>query len=152
MDSFLRDSPTNGSVLSRETSRVLAGGFVEEQGCVLLAFEARSSAHTRVPDAQDETGYECFINHLHLRSLPEALEVARRLAEALAERLAGSFAVIVAFDGHEAIVRFHKLRAGQAWLSDDLEKYSEGIAVLDSSSPSTALRRAIGPREMRHLD
>jgi len=132
MSRLLRDLQTHEIVLSPELSRVLAGGFVEERGCVLLASEAHNSAWTRVADTHDETGYECFINHLHIESLQEALELARRLIEALAERFTGRFAVIVSFDGREATVRFHRLRAGQAWLSDNLEEYEEGIAVLDS--------------------
>jgi len=132
MSRLLRDLQTHEIVLSPELSRVLAGGFVEERGCVLLASEAHNAAWTRVADTHDETGYECFINHLHIESLQEALELARRLIEALAERFTGRFAVIVSFDGREATVRFHRLRAGQAWLSDNLEEYEEGIAVLDS--------------------
>jgi hypothetical protein len=132
MSNLLRNFQTQKIALSPEMSGVLARGFVEEQGCVLLASQAHNSAWTRVDDTHDETGYECFINHLHIKSLQEALELARRLIEALAERFTGRFAVIVSFDGREATVRFHRLRAGQAWLSDNLEEYEEGIAVLDS--------------------
>ena len=63
--------------------------------------------------------------------LPEALELARRLRSKRSRiGFAGQFAVIVSFDGREATVRFHGLRAGQMWLSDNLEEYPEGIAVL----------------------
>jgi len=55
------------------------------------------------------------------------------LKKALAERFEVAFVVIVSFSGCEATVRFHKLRAGQAWLNENLEGYlEEGIAVLDS--------------------
>jgi hypothetical protein len=132
MRGLLKDLQPRDIVLSPETSRVLAGGFVEEQGCVLLASQVHNVAWTRVADTHDETGYECFINHLHIKKLQEALELARRLSAALANRATGHFAVIVSFDGREATVRFHELRAGRAWLGDNLEEYEEGIAVLDS--------------------
>jgi hypothetical protein len=131
MRGYLSYLETHESALSPELSSVLFAGFVEKDGCVLLASEARDSATTRAA-TQDETGYECFINHLHVKNLAEALEFARRLNRALAERFTGDFVVIVSFDGHEATVRFHKLRAGQRWLNENLEGYlQEGIAVFD---------------------
>ena len=131
MSGLLKDLQTHDIVLSPEASRILAAGFVEERGCVLLASEAHNSKHTPIADAFDETGYECFVNHLHLESLRDALELAKQLAQSLSERFKCGFAVIVGFDGREATVRFHKIRPGQSWLHDDLEKYQEAIAVLD---------------------
>ncbi len=95
---------------------------------MLLASEVRDSEFNR--DTYDETGYECFINHIHIKSLPEALEFAERLNKALLERLRGDFVVIVSFDGREAAVRFHRRRIGQTWLSENLEEYrEEGITA-----------------------
>jgi hypothetical protein len=132
MRRFLGQLKTDGSALSPELSSVLDAGFVEEKGCVLLASKARGSAFAR--DTEDETGYECFINHLHVQDLGEALEFARLLHKALVDAFMGSFVVIVAYDGREATIRFHRLRADQTWLSENLEGYlEEGIAVLDSN-------------------
>jgi hypothetical protein len=77
-------------------------GFVEENGCVLLASEARTSVVAR-ETGQDDTGYECFINHLHVKNLAEALEFARRLESRLAECFRDTFVVIVSFDGREGM-------------------------------------------------
>jgi hypothetical protein len=132
MRRFLGQLKTDGSALSPELSSVLEAGFVEEKGCVLFASKARGSTFARA--TEDETGFECFINHLHIEDLAEALEFARLLHKALADAFTGSFAVIVAYDGREATVRFHRLRANQTWLSENLEGYlDEGIAVLDSN-------------------
>jgi hypothetical protein len=131
MRRFLGQLKTDRSALSPELSSVLDADFVEEKGCVLLA-KASGSALARA--TEDETGYECLINHLHVEDLGEALELARRLHEALAYTFIGSFVVIVAYDGREATVRFHRLRADQTWLSENLAGYlEEGIAVLDSN-------------------
>jgi hypothetical protein len=135
MRGFLSGLQTHEPILSPELSSVLSAGFVEEKGCVLLASQARDtdSAFTRAA-TQDETGYECFINHVHVESLGEALEFARRLNKTLAATFADDFVVIVSFDGREATVRFHRLRAGQTWLNENLEEYrEEGIAVIDSN-------------------
>jgi hypothetical protein len=145
MRGYLSHLQTHEFVLSPELSRVLAAGFVEEAGCLLLASEARYSTVAR--DATlDDTGYECFINHLHVSKLAEALEFARRLKKALHERFGGIFVVIVSFDGSEATVRFHKLRTGQTWLNKDLEGYlEEGIAVLDSDQALPSELSALNP-------
>ena len=130
MRGYLSHLQTHQSALSPELSSVLVSGLVQEKGCVVLA-EARASA-VAWDASQDATGYECFINHIHVKSLVEALEFARRLKSALAEYSTDAFVVIVSFDGREATVRFHKHRLGQAWLNDNLEGYvEEGIAVLD---------------------
>ena len=132
MRDYLSNLQSGGSALSPELLRSLALGFAEENGCLMLASEARASIAAR--DAgQDDIGYECFINHLHIKSLAEAVEFARRLKSSLAARFTDSFVVIVSFNGREAIVRFHKNRPGQRWLDSNLEAYmEEGIAVLDS--------------------
>ena len=135
MRGFLNGLQTDKPTLSRELSSVLSAGFVEEKGCVLLATQARDTrpAFARAT-TEDETGYECFINHVHVERLGEALEFARRLSKALAATFAYDFVVIVSFDGRQATVRFHRLRKGQTWLTDNLEEYrEEGIAVIDSN-------------------
>ena len=131
MRGYLSHLQSDESALSPELLNILALGFVEEKGCVLLASEARASVAAR--DAgQDDTGYECLTNHLHVKSLAEAVEFARRLNSTLAACFTDGFVVIVSFDGREATVRFHKNRVGQRWLDSNLEEYvDEGIAVLD---------------------
>ena len=131
MRGYLSHLQSDESALSPELLSILALGFVEENGCLLLASEARAPVVAR--DArQDDTGYECFINHLHVKSLAEAIEFAQRLKNALTARFNDGFVVIVSFDGREATVRFHKNRVGQRWLDGNLEGYlEEGIAVLD---------------------
>jgi hypothetical protein len=133
MRGYLDQLQTHEFAVSPELASILASGIVEEKGCVLLASETRDSAFDRAA-TQDETGYECFINHVHAESLGEALEFGRRLNKALAATFAGDFVVIVSFDGRKATVRFHRLRAGQTWLNENLEEYrEEGIAVIDSN-------------------
>jgi hypothetical protein len=140
MREFLRDLRSHESAITPEVSEILGAGFVEENGCVLLASRAHHAASTRAA-TEDETGYECFVNHIHLRSLQEALEVTRQLTKGLAEHFTGGFVVIVSFDGREATVRFHRFRVGQTWLRvarsfeifmTQLEKVRRRSYVIDS--------------------
>ena len=133
MRRFLGELRENRLGLSPKLSSILNAGFVEEKGCVLLASEKRDSRSDRTA-TQDDTGYECFVNHVQVENRGEALEFARRLKTALTSLFPGDFVVIVAFDGREATLRFHRLRAGQTWLNENLEEYGEeGIAVIDSN-------------------
>jgi hypothetical protein len=90
MRRYLDHLQSDASALSPDLLSILARGFVEEKGCVLLAAVGRASVVARNA-GEDDTGYECFINHLHIESLAEAVEFARRLKSALAERFTESF-------------------------------------------------------------
>jgi hypothetical protein len=58
------------------------------------------------------------------------------MAEAVSRKLAvmpGRFNVIVSYDGDSCAVRFHKIRPGERWLSEDLEAYvDEGVLVVEA--------------------
>jgi len=134
-------------------NRLLAEGFEQNRGCILLRSLASSKSSVLPNLKDDETGIEAFINHIHLEDFvsPDVsfFELARlgcdfgfalrtRLGE---EQLSGPFRVIVsaraadpASDGvHDTcVVRFHKRRPNQPWLDDELESYrDEAIAVMD---------------------
>lgn len=111
---------------------------------LLKAFLAHPPAIV-VPSFEDRTGLECFANRIRMtdlvgeklaRGFPllllvTGLLVARRIAEELL-RYPGRFNVIVSFDGDDCTVRFHKIRRGERWLLDDLEKYDdEGVMVIE---------------------
>ncbi|MBV9304240.1 MAG: hypothetical protein JOY53_19185 [Acidobacteriaceae bacterium] len=90
---------------------------------------------------QDETGYECFVNHVHLEDILTSAGVCLLLEQALllANELSalklnvGLFEpleYIIVSDGNEMNVRFHVVRSGQSWLADDLGVYAEAVAAL----------------------
>lgn len=129
-------------------------GFKEFEGCVVpmsfLPSLIWSESRPKIDNIDDETGFECGLSHVHLEGfLPEGtsltelarlgLDFACLLRGALlASRLSGPFAIVVSAHkadlelkiGATCTVRFHRIRAGQAWAADDLEKYKEeAIAV-----------------------
>jgi len=119
--------------------------IVEAGGCYLLRGFA-SKPHLRPIDFPDQTRLECSANRLRMESMLEprlvrscplllltaGLVTARVLCAALAQ-FPGRFNVILSYDGESCAVRFHKVRAGERWLLDDLEEYvDEGVLVFDA--------------------
>lgn len=119
--------------------------IVETGGCVLLRGFV-DKPHLSPSDFPDQTGLECSANKLRMEAmfparivmscplllLTAGLLTARALSNELA-RMPGRFNVIVSYDGDCCAVRFHKIRAGQRWLADDLEDYvDEGVLVFEA--------------------
>lgn len=130
---------------TRKLRELLGEGFVQENGCVFLAELRSASSASTLNDFPDRTGFECFVNHVHMSDyLRVRLTTGRRevLAEAFAYASALMnvlqysfeslrFTIILSYDGNDAVVRFHKTRPGEAWVDDDLESYQEeGVGVL----------------------
>ena len=121
--------------------------IVEAGGCFLLDGFARKP-HLSPADFPDPTGLECSANKLRMEAmfparivqsfplllLTAGLVTARAIAAELS-RHPGRFNVIVSFDGDSCVVRFHKIRAGEKWLADDLEGYvDEGVLVFEAGT------------------
>ena len=124
-----------GRVLDGRLSAVLDEGFEEVAGCVVLRRFADSSRRTSPTDHGDETGFEAFINHLHIEdvldaatSVSELLTQTMAFAVCLGEQLvvaypATRFEIIISV-GDSYTVRFTTARPDQpSWLADDLEGY-----------------------------
>jgi hypothetical protein len=117
------------------------------ENCVLLKHQWEPNKHAKIADYFDKTGFECFINHVHLpfaetnesQSLASCLEYAATLQDALLPLTPDrQFRVIVSlsedgeFPGSACTVRFHQIRPGEVWVTEDLEGYkSEAILVFD---------------------
>src|SRR5690348_2649160 len=52
--------------LDPELARIANGGIVHRDQCFLLADAAKGKTNVSINDMQDRTGYECFINHIHI--------------------------------------------------------------------------------------
>ena len=137
--------PVRPAPLEPPLAQLLRSGLVQEDGCWLLASQVETPRASQRDLFPDRTGYEAFINHLHIsdvlepgagptpgRILSQAIAWARELEALLAPR--GDFEIVVAVD-REAVedcnVRFYRRRPGERWLDDDLESYAqEGLLVL----------------------
>ena len=128
---------------------LLESGFAQANGAVLLKAQQNLAKGATPGNFPDLTGYECFVNHIHvedyLRDTEPHLEPRRTLkhgfvfAHRLLENLSSSFpdkpfTVILAFSESGCSVRFHSTRSGEEWLSDDLDRYDrEALLVLETS-------------------
>jgi hypothetical protein len=125
--------------------------LVQAGECVLLRRVAQRSRRM-IADLAHWTNVECLVNKLSMndmvnprisRGVPLVLLMGGLLlAERFARQLAhfpGRYNVIVSYDGEACAVRFHKVRAGERWLSEDLEDYpDEGVLVLDAGAQVAA--------------
>lgn len=119
----------------------VVGGGVTADGDALVLAALRSPTLPAPAALGDVTGYEAFVNHVHIDehgdvSSPATLVAlglayARRLEELLRQQRRPT-QIVLAVDGTAAAVRFVTRRAGQPYLADDLEGYrDEAILVID---------------------
>jgi len=131
-------------------------GFKEVEGCIVPeSFQdvtVWSENRPRVNNVDDETSFECLLSKVNIDDFVDSNFPLSELARIgcgyamclrkalLASPISGNFRIIVdaqAADldlkmGPICSVRFHKIRADQAWLASDLETYKEnGLLVVD---------------------
>ena len=112
---------------------LLTVNVIQRDGCFYYDFLAPQGPFSK--ELGDRTGNEAFYNKIliddYLSEYYEASDgivygvlYAERLLNKLSlEILDEKFNVIFSNDGMYSSVTFHRIRAGESWLSDDLEKY-----------------------------
>jgi hypothetical protein len=136
-------------ILDENLRHLLDSQIIEVENCFFLEVLWKKSPAVSLSLFPDRTGFECFINHIHIEDyldssnstnltsdlqLTNGFKFATKLKEKLAEyRPEVRFRVIIASDDETCTVRFHKIRNNEHWLSDDLEEYQEeAICVMDT--------------------
>ena len=119
-------------------------GFVRLNGAIVLRALAQGARAVSLSDFPDETGYESFVNHIHIEDymphggeptsasalLTNGISLASSLRKLLRQSFPGEeFEVILTLQENHCAVRFHKKRMGELWLGDDLDDY-EGEALM----------------------
>lgn len=137
---ILLDRLTAPAKMPGRLREVAESALVEVEGAVLVD-NLYLSGMPPSPTSQDLTGYECFVNHFHLDDYTRGdqfglgLLVMKRILERFnaqfPDRVLRS---IIAFNGDEFSVRFHVVRQGESWLTENLNDYqNDAILVIDSS-------------------
>lgn len=144
-DEIREENLDDPKALPEKLLALLNAGFVEEEQCVFLSLLKKRAQVQRL-DFPDLTGYECFVNHIHvedylengglppLEMLGRGIALARELKGRLS-RLHGTehFRIIIASDGPSCTVRFHTVRLDEEWVAKDLNGYKEeAIAVMET--------------------
>ena len=139
MAGLLEAAEARKAPIPSKLADLLSRGFVEHEGCYFLAglYPHRGSAWTDLfPDA---TGYEAFINHLHLDDFTDGDDQLSVGLSYLDRQLdlwkksqfaAIPISAIVSYDGDSCVVRFHALRTGERWLCNDLEHYEKDAVLV----------------------
>lgn len=133
-------------VPQKETlSRLLRPEFVELNGCIVIGDQLAKN-HAKKDDFEDETGFEVFVNHIHLdgTELGEGLNpinvlgLSLKIVELWQSKLARDFPnekflIILGFDEGETTLRFYKVRQSETpWINlEALEKYEEAVLVAE---------------------
>lgn len=139
---------SDGVDLDPRLAAILADGLLEIGGCVVLAHDADSVTDAPIESFPDATGFEAFINHVHVDDelglpatdtavLAQAGRFATEIGDLLQRRYPDETFVIILAVSDSCIVRFHTLRSGERWVAPDLETY-ENEAVMVMQVPFAA--------------
>lgn len=128
----------SADTIDQQLAIILENGFIEVNQCVLLKYQYDLQSHISRADFVDDTGYECFINSIHIDDYVEAncLSQAIMYAQRLIEMWASLYRelpleVIISSTDIGVNIRFHKLRKGENWINlNDLEKFQESLIVI----------------------
>ena len=128
---------------------ILSSPLIQQEECTFLAVLASSAQSVRRTDFLDDTGYECFVNQIHLSDflplssqptleiiLKEGIALGKALFAKLSEELPWiRFRLIFSVEEEEGTLRFHTMREQESWLANDVEEYQqEGLLILDTPS------------------
>jgi hypothetical protein len=130
-------------VLPDELAQVVGDGMSVVDDCLVVG---KPDAVARLDSVRaavmDKTGYECFVNHIHLKergdsvaALGDAVAFCKRVsAEVTSVAPNRPVRFIISKNGEDWTVHFHTLRPDESYVSDDLEGYAEeAVLVLDST-------------------
>jgi hypothetical protein len=119
---------------------LLDAGFVERDGCLFLAAEARPVC---MGELVDQTGREALVNHVHVESrvapgasmdpVLQGLLYARALTERLHTEFPGTGFDVVFAASDSVTVRFCRRRANEPpWIAADVEGYEHEAVLVRS--------------------
>lgn len=128
-----------GKPLIPSLKSIADGGFVENDNCYLLDSFARNPTNAKRTNFQDCTGYECFVNSLHVEDYADEEPLAQGIlfVEAVfrvwkVSNPALALTAIISADELAVVTRFHVRRSGEQWLSDDIEGFIDPVMSVDS--------------------
>ena len=134
----------SADVLPDELAQISRDGVSLVDDCLVVG-KSNAVLHLDTVRAavMDKTGYECFVNHVHLKDrgdptavLRQAVAFCKRVSvEALRVDSKRSLRFIISKNGEDWTVHFHTHRPDEpGYVSDDLEGYAEeAVLVLDST-------------------
>ncbi|WP_236195465.1 hypothetical protein [Pseudomonas glycinae] len=136
MESLLADLTL--VVIEGELERIARSDFVERDGCIFIA-ALNPQTHMSLDSFPDRTGYECFVNSVHIDDYvsDDLLATAISWLSLVLDQwnkfgLSGVLQGSVSTDEFGATVKVHVLRPDEPWLGDDLEGYEQAVLTVNS--------------------
>ena len=120
------------TALPRHFSSILKSELIKKDDCVFVKSLLAQCDAVSSNNFPDKTGYECFVNHIHIDGIE--LEKALKIGVAFLNQISiiirkfgihGAIRGIVSANDTDVTVSFHLLRPDEAWLSDNIEGYKE---------------------------
>ncbi|MCP3657429.1 MAG: hypothetical protein GY734_14675 [Herbaspirillum sp.] len=115
-------------------------GFDVREGCYFLGALLPTATNVTKSSFQDCTGYECFVNSLHIEDyddnnlLSQAIQLASDIFAAWRADMPDLPLIsIVSVDETSVVVKFHVKRPTEQWLSENLDGYEDPIMLMESS-------------------
>lgn len=125
------------SHLDESLDVIARSGFVAVEDCYILNFTIGKIGNFSRNDFPDATGFECFVNSIHVEDLvsnsplAQAVEFVRTIFNSWRE--SGVLTAIISADDLSVVTKIHLKRQGQSWLSDDVDDYMDAILSVDST-------------------
>jgi len=121
---------------------MVSAGFFVRDDCLLLNYFSTKNRGS-IKQFTDKTGFECAFNSFHISDYVESgyLENGLKflwllLAQPCNESTGKKIRIILSDSEDDVVFKLHVLRAGEDWISNDLEYYTEAILVIDSDFQS----------------
>lgn len=127
--------------LNTDLKEIVEAGFVNANGFVFLKMLYEKATNVSEIDFPDRTGYECFINSVHIDDFVEAdcLITACMFVDFIFKKwkdanIKGVLCAIISSEELSTIVKIHLKRNGESWLDENIEKYEDAVLVTDTES------------------
>ena len=129
--------------LNSELDTIVRMGLVEVGNLIFLKKLYQNDTNATADDFIDSTGYECFVNSLHVDDyvhdnyLQQAIIFAKHIfKEFRLQEVKMPLVCIMSLDEFGLTIKFHLSRGNESFLNEDLNGYEEAILVVDSNEDS----------------
>lgn len=136
---FIKKVAVN-SKLCTPLQKLISGGFIFHNGCYFLRSLYGIQSHISESDFIDATGYECFINSIHIDDYVEidlfeqAMLFADKLIELWKIQNNGLILTVILSETEFGFnIKFHTCRKNEQWINEDeMDKFEEAMILLNS--------------------
>jgi|SRR5690554_811540 len=123
-------------ILPPEMRKIIKSGFINKNDCIFLKKLVSKKTNVSEIDFIDKTGYECFINSLHIDDYVES-DFLSYAVSFIFELFKGwkqnkNLQAIISIHESGAVVKLYEERIGESWIASNIEDYEEAILAIDS--------------------